>query len=44
MPLSVSDKYSQVYRLATQGARNSVMSPQGAFVGVVLKKKLQPPN
>jgi len=44
MPLTVSDKYSHVYRLPTQGARNSVLSPQGPFLGVVLKSKLQPPN
>jgi len=30
MRLSVSDRYPQVYRLATQGARNSVPSPREA--------------
>jgi len=29
MQLSVSEKYLQVYRLATQGGRNSVPSPRG---------------
>jgi len=38
MGLSLSDKYPQVYSLATQGAQNSVPSPLGAFVGVA------PPN
>jgi len=38
MRLLVSDKYPQVYRLATEGPQNSVPSQLGAFVG------LPPPN
>jgi len=41
MRLSVSDKYPQVYRLATQGAQNSVPSPQGDFFGPQTKFQSQ---
>jgi len=33
MRLSVSEKYPQVYRLATQGAQNSVRGHGEAFLG-----------
>jgi len=38
MRLSVSDKYSQVYRLATQGTQNSGPSIREAFVGLAPKQ------
>jgi len=42
MRLSVSDKYRQVYRLATQGAQNSVPSPRGRLWAYPPKQSLKP--
>jgi len=44
MRLSVSDKYPQVYRLATQGAQNSVPWPRRGFFGLASQTRLQPSN
>jgi len=44
MRLSVSEKYWQADRLATQGAQNSVPSPQGTFMGLAPQTKFQHSN
>jgi len=44
MRLSVSDKYRQGYRLAAQGAQNSVPAPWGGICGLNPQTKTQSPN
>jgi len=45
MQVSVSEKYPQVYRLATQRAQNSVPSPRWTFVcGLSSPNKLKTPK
>ena len=44
MRLSVSDKYRPVYRLATQGAQNSVPSSRGGFRGLSPPYKASTPK
>jgi len=38
--LSVSDKYSKLYHLATQGTQNSFPSPRGDFCGLRTPNKV----
>ena len=44
MRLSVSDKYPEFTRQATQGAQNQSRHHRGTFVGVAPQTKFQPQN